>query len=388
MRHAIYEFKDSASTKTARLINRAIVLKTIRNKQPISRAGVARFSGLQRSTVSRLVEELIALKWIVEGCVDRSSILGRPPIVLNLNRQRAAICVDIQTLEISVGFGNLEGSIVARDRFATPDSLCAALEQIVASINKIRAERSDVDFDGIGVSVPGRIDTVTRRVLFAPVLGWPPFDLQSALEAATGLCARIENEANVCVFGKTWFEKSFENCDLVAITVSQTIGVGMIADGLLIQGHRGVAGEFGHVQIEPRGPTCSCGAKGCWEVMASNSAAAHYYAELNSGAAIPVDFQDLLALARKGDKLADRALARMAFQIARGTRMIVAGLAPEAILFVGDFTSLWNRFRLPIETEVQAQNISTANILLLTERNGTRLRQQGATALVFQGLMD
>jgi chromosome segregation and condensation protein ScpB len=106
MRHAIYDFKDSASTKTARLINRAIVLKTIRNRQPISRADVARFSGLQRSTVSRLVEDLIALEWIVEGRVDRSSILGRPPIVLNLNRRRAAICVDIQTLEISVGFGN------------------------------------------------------------------------------------------------------------------------------------------------------------------------------------------------------------------------------------------------------------------------------------------
>ena len=122
--------------------------------------------------------------------------------------------------------------------------------------------------------------------------------------------------------------------------------------------------------------------------MASNSAAVRYYTELNSGASISVDFQDLLALARKGDKLADHALARMAYQIVRGTRMIVAGLAPEAILFVGDFTSLWNRFRLPIETEVQAQNISTANILLLTKRNGTRLRQQGATALVFRGLMD
>jgi predicted NBD/HSP70 family sugar kinase len=300
---------------------------------------VARLSGLQRSTVSRLVEDLIALKWIVEGYVDRSPV-GRPPVGLNLNRQRAAICVDIQTLEIGVGFGNLEGSIVSRDSFATPNNPHVAFEHIVASIKSIRAERSTVGFDGIGVSVPGRIDTVTRQVVFAPVLRWQPFELQSALETATGLRVKIENEANLCAFGKTWFGKSFENCDLVAITVSETISVGMVADGLLIRGHRGTAGEFGHVQIEPRGPTCSCGAKGCWEVMASNKAAVRYYKELNSGAAIDVDFEDLLALARKGDQLADRALARMAAQIARGTRMIVAGLAPEAILFVGEFTSL------------------------------------------------
>jgi predicted NBD/HSP70 family sugar kinase len=144
----------------------------------------------------------------------------------------------------------------------------------------------------------------------------------------------------------------------------------MITDGLLIQGHRGMAGEFGHVQVDPRGPTCCCGAKGCWEVMASNSAAVRYYAELNSGAASAVDFKDLLELASKGNELADRALARMAFQIARGTRMIVAGLAPESILFVGEFTSLWNRVCPLIETEVQAQNIGGKSTLLLTEKNG------------------
>jgi hypothetical protein len=94
----------------------------------------------------------------------------------------------------------------------------------------------------------------------------------------------------------------------VAITISQTIGVGMITDGLLIQGHRGMAGEFGHVQVDPRGPTCCCGAKGCWEVMASNIAAVRYHAELSSGTASALDFKDLLALASKGNELADRAL--------------------------------------------------------------------------------
>jgi predicted NBD/HSP70 family sugar kinase len=122
--------------------------------------------------------------------------------------------------------------------------------------------------------------------------------------------------------------------------------------------------------------------------MSSNQAAVRYYAELNAGGAKAVNFEDLLALAQTGDGLAHHALGRMALQLARGTRMIVAGLAPEAILFVGEFTSAWNGFHPLIQTELQAQNIGGTSTLLLTERNGTKLRQQGATAMVFQELID
>src|SRR5947208_7213136 len=107
--------------------------------------------------------------------------------------------------------------------------------------------------------------------------------------------------------------------DLVAVTVSEGIGTGILAQGQLVSGRRGMAGEFGHVPLDPDGPRCSCGSKGCWEVLASNTAALRYYFE-SSGQHGQFTFQDLLRLAEQGDVLAGRALNRMATQLGRGAR--------------------------------------------------------------------
>ncbi len=185
-----------------------------------------------------------------------------------------------------------------------------------------------------------------------------------------------------------WFGRSGEIRDLVAITVSEGIGAGIIAHGQLISGRRGMAGEFGHVPLEPEGPLCSCGNRGCWEVLASNRAALRYYFESrpqSTHAEIEnFTFQDLLGLAEQGDVLANRALNRMALQIGRGTRMIVAGLAPEAITFIGEFTAAWNRFRPVIEAEVQAQSIAPEPTTLLAAKDGATARVRGTIALVLQ----
>jgi predicted NBD/HSP70 family sugar kinase len=258
------------------------------------------------------------------------------------------------------------------------------VKELVKRIKALMKKRVGTPFDGIGVSMPGRIDLSTHQLVFAPNLRWPAMDLQDALEKATGLSVELENAANACALAEIWFGHSSEIRDLVAVTVSEGIGTGIIAHGQLISGRRGMAGEFGHVPLEPAGPMCSCGNRGCWDVLASNRAALRYYAESNPNqAAAALTFTELLALAEKGDILADRALTRMAVQIGRGTRMIVAGLAPEAITFIGEFTSAWSRFRPVIEAEVQAQSISAEPTILLAGQNGATARLRGTIALVF-----
>jgi len=111
-----------------------------------------------------------------------------------------------------------------------------------------------------------------------------------------------------------------------------------------------MAGEYGHVSLDPSGPRCGCGGHGCWEVYASNWAALRYY-RTTAGSDGP-SFQDLLALAEGGDKLALKSLDHMAHEIGRGMRMVVATLAPEEIVFVGEFTRLWSRLGPLIETDV------------------------------------
>ncbi|MBV9264749.1 MAG: ROK family protein [Acidobacteriaceae bacterium] len=377
----------AASSETARDINRRIVLNLIRSRQPLSRADLARSSGLQRSTVSLITEELIAEKWVVEGSLGRLP-RGRRPTFLQLNDKRAVICVDIRPSQVTFAVGDVNGGISSQNMINTPATPADAIAEILSRVRQLVAERPDTPFEGIGISVPGRIDPATYQLMFAPNLKWPITDLKTPLEQETGLEVELENAANACALAELWFSQPDAIRDLVAITVSEGIGTGIIAHGQLITGRTGMAGEFGHVPLDPSGPLCTCGNRGCWEVLASNRAALRYYFEsLEADTERITDtfgFPQLLALAEQGDVSANRALTRMATNLARGTRMVVASLAPELIVFIGEFTSAWNKFRHVIEAEVQAQSISAAPPLLRTGTDGATARVRGTIAAVFQ----
>src|SRR5262249_45885046 len=158
----------------------------------------------------------------------------------------------------------------------------------------------------------------------------------------------LENAANACVLAEVWFGHAEKVRDLVVVTVSEGLGTGIFSNGQLVKGRNGMAGEFGHVPLDPPGPEGTCGSPGCWEVYASNRAALRYYHESSSSPNGP-GFHDLLALAEAGDGLALRALEKMAHAIGNGMRMLVAGLAPEEIVIVGEFTQQWKKLGPIIE---------------------------------------
>jgi predicted NBD/HSP70 family sugar kinase len=168
------------------------------------------------------------------------------------------------------------------------------------------------------------------------------------------------------------------------VTVSEGIGAGVMMHGQLVHGLQGMAGEFGHVPLDAEGPLCGCGSRGCWEVFASNSAALRYYHESVSDRD-DLSFLDLLRLAEQGDTRAAKALEKMAHYLGRGMRMIVAGLAPERILLIGDFTRSWHRFGPLIEAEVHDQVLpgGAAPELVPSHEDGMA-RLRGAVALVLE----
>lgn len=387
MRRLDFNPPSAASSEIARQINRRIVLNLIRSRQPVSRADVARLSGLQRSTVSLITEELMTDELVVEGATGRLP-RGRRPTFLRLNEHRVVICVDIRPSQTSFGLADVNGVFIAQEAIPTRADPDLAIREIAEHIKRLARARPQDTVEGIGISVPGRIDSATQELVFAPNLKWPPTDLKEPLEKETGYTVELENAANACALSEFWFGRASGFADLVAITVSEGIGAGIIAHRELITGQSGMAGEFGHVPLDPNGPLCSCGSRGCWEVLASNSAALRYYFEsAGKKAATSADklgFPDLLALAEKGDVMAGRALDRMAAQLARGVRMIVAALAPEAIVFVGEFTAAWDRFYPAIESEVKAQNISGRSIAFIAAQDGATARLRGTVALVLQ----
>jgi len=370
-----------ASSEVVRDINRRIVLNLIRTRQPISRADLARVSGLQRSTISLIVEELIEEHWVLEGPTGRLP-RGRRPTFLHLNEDRVIIGIDIRPVQMTVALANVNGKFSWQEVIPTPPdpktAMAALIERLQPLIRSCRGKK----IEGIGVSLPGRPHA--GHLVFAPNLKWRDIDLRRPIANATGLEVELENAANACVLAAVWFDHAEPGRDLIAVTVSEGIGAGILTGGHLVRGRNGMAGEFGHVPLDPAGPLCSCGSRGCWEVFGSNRAALRYYHESITGAE-GLSFVDLLSRAEQGDSCAAAALETMAHYLGRGMRMVVAGLDPERIVVIGDLTRSWHRFGPVIESELQAQVLhgGKAPRLIPAHEDGMA-RLRGTVALVLQ----
>ena len=379
-----------ATSETARDINRRIVLNLIRTHQPISRADLARHSGLQRSTVSVIAEQLINERWITEGANGHTP-RGRRPTFLHLNKERVGIIgINVRPVMTKVALADLDANFLAQDSLATPQDPEEFVAELVPRVRKLMTARAGLTCEGIGVSLPGRVDLVTKRLVFAPNLGWRDVDLKTPLEKATKLPVELENAANSCALSEICFGRRAEGLrNLVVVTVSEGIGCGLILNHQLVQGTTGTAGEFGHAALIQDGLECSCGNRGCWEMYASNSAAIRYYSQATPGAKRrsnaeerTISFENLLRLAEQGDTKATDALQQMAQYLGRGLAPLVAGLAPDMIVIVGEVTRAWPLVGPIIKDTVKQHSFTRAETQIVPSDPITQPRLRGTIALV------
>jgi len=380
--------KVSASNKIPRQINRNLIFNQIRTRQPISRAELARVSGLQRSTVSLIVEELLADRWIVEGSMGRLP-RGRRPTFLNVNGQRGVLALDIHPSQTTLAVADLGGRIVEQKLIALPEDPQKVISAIVNAIQQIISANKDRSFDGIGISLPGRLDLSPAKLspansrmnkqIFAPNVRWPIAQIKSRVEQATGMLVVADNVANACALSEVWFGDSDGMHDLVVVNVSEGLGTGIFANGRILRGEGGSAGEFGHVQMDPNGLPCACGSIGFWETLGANPAGMRYYAEVANRPSPP--FEELLGLAECNDSAGRKAIERMSAALGRGMHMIASALAPAEIIVVGDITTIWGVAGPLIETEMLSNPLATVP-RLRPAQEGNKARLRSAVALV------
>jgi predicted NBD/HSP70 family sugar kinase len=382
MRRIDLAYVELASSEIARDINRDIVLELIRSRQPVARADLSRLSGLQPSTISAIVEQLIAEQWISEGAVVKRP-RGRRPTMLSLNDQLVILVADLHPKYAIVAVVDLNGRFLARESIPLVSDPERAVGSMIACMQAMRARHADKSFEGVGVSVPGRVDPERQRLVLAPNLKWSDYDLKGAIERATGLAVEVDNEANACLLAELWFGRMDGVRNAVLVTISEGVGAAILANGHLVTGHGGLAGEFGHVPIDPSGPLCGCGQRGCWEVFASSRAAIRYYCELEPERAEP-DIQELLNLAEEGDAHAVEAVTRQARHLGKGLRLITAALSPELILLAGDITASWARFGGVIQEELTRTMLALTPPRLEVTNESELARLRGAAAIVLQ----
>ena len=375
-----------ATSLTARDINRRIILNVIRTRQPISRAEVARYTGLQRSTVSLIADQLIRESWVIEGALGRLP-RGRRPIFLQLNTSAKRIVgVNIRPTNTELALADINGSFIEHESFATPADPAAFIKALARRIKTLLERDPGQACEGIGIGVPGRVDSTNSRLVFAPNMPWEVVDLKTPLERAANLPVVMDNAANACALAEMYFSKHTEGIDsLIAVTVSEGIGTGIISHGQLLRDPCGIAGEFGHMTVEQNGLPCRCGNHGCWEMYASNRAAIRYWKEAGANPEPGTDtFERLLACADDGDPHACAAIERMGRALGVGMASLITGFSPSVIVVVGEVTRAWLRIGPIIEKEVHSRVTAPFRTRIQPTDDALQPRLRGTIALVLQ----
>jgi predicted NBD/HSP70 family sugar kinase len=382
-----------ANRGTSRAINSSIVLNLVRAHQPISRADLARTMGVSRGAVSLIVNDLLAQKRIFEGATGET-VRGRKPTFLYIDtRRRAVIAADIRASETFVMLADLLGKpltgVISLPTLRDPKQLIKAL---AARIKGLLTEHQIHDCAGIGVVVPGMVEHSTMRVLHAPTLGWKNVALREPLSAATGLPVQIENSGRACALAQMWAHRGDASAgDLVFVSVSDGVGVGVIMNGEVLRGRHNIAGEFGHVPLSLDGPRCSCGANGCWEAYISNRATLARYFGRTADATGPQEAQrarftieDLIARARAHDAKAVAALESTARYLGLGLASVINALDPARVFVGGEITRAWDLIEGPVRTALaeRALTAAAAETEISSVAAGEYPRLQGAAALV------
>ncbi|MCC3357886.1 ROK family transcriptional regulator [Bacillus sp. REN16] len=254
--------------------NKALVLQLIIENEPISRADIAQTSGLNKTTVSTLVTELLEEDLIFESGPGASSG-GRRPVILHFNKDAGyAIGIDIGVNYVLSVITDLKGNILIEKNQTVGRTTYASIMNIVQDmIQSLMDEmpKSRYGIVGIGVGVPGIVNN-EGSILLAPNLGWSNIQFKEELEKLYKVPVIIENEANAGAVGEQQFGAGQDNENILYISAGIGIGVGIIVNKELYKGKNGFSGEMGHMIIDMNGKRCNCGSRGCWEAYASEQA--------------------------------------------------------------------------------------------------------------------
>lgn len=384
-----------ATRATQREINRQIALNLVREHQPISRAELARRMAVGRGTVSKLVNGLIADGMIYEGPAGDAPRGRKPKMLYVRTHDRLAVAVDLRFSRTYLALTDLSGTQIALETFPTCVSPPRFVEELAERIRRLLATHQNLgSCEGIGLVIPGMVDRRVGRVLNAPQLGWRNVDIRDALADATGLPVHIENGPMACALSKLWLGRQAGTSaqDFAYFSIFDGVGVGVVVNGQIVRGYGQTAGEFGHIPLDPNGPRCLCGARGCLEAHTSDLATLSRYfgyelAEPSTRARIVeagLTVSGLIARARTGDERARRTIEETGRYIAAGVVMIVHVLSPQRIYIGGEIAGAWDLIEpfLRAALEERALTEIAAATPIIPDLVTSNPRLLGATALV------
>ncbi len=399
-RHSFTRKPNLADVKAAghdvlRLVNRRILLSILSDRQPISRAEIAKISGLNKATISTITSELLRDSCIVEEGSGRTTpIGGKPPTPLRLNALRFGLFgLDIRADETILALSDFNNRLVARLSFETGSDPGSFLAKIGREVAKLRAKHSDfIEFAGVGVSLPGLVDNRSGKFIFSVVLPWRDVPVVQLLEKATDLPVIIDNSARCSALAEIWHGKAqyAHVRNLLYVSVSTGLACGVVIDGGLYRGGNDTAGQFGHIPIDLNGPECRCGQRGCWDLYASDKATIARYQSMREGAGKRAPtMRKLVELVEGGDPAATEAVRETARFLGIGITGLINGLDPEIVVIGGEITKAWGLVEPIISEETKRSLLAPRAHGVAIRRSAFEVRPslKGALALILNNLL-
>jgi predicted NBD/HSP70 family sugar kinase len=379
---------DDQGTDTSRSNSPARILALVHRNGSLSRAQLTRLTGLNRSTVGVLIAALTAQGLVYEAAPEGEAQVGRPSPQVHPNPAVAALAVNPEVDAVTIGLVGLGGRVLKKIRYPT-ERIPTAAEAVNIAAAVIAGMRGELDAQyrvvGLGVAVPGLVTAVDGVVRHAPHLNWHNEPVAAMMAAATGYRVRAANDASLAAEAEMTFGAATGIANLIYLNGGASgIGGGIIADGRLLTGVSGYAGEIGHTLVRSDGASCHCGAFGCLETEVRQAPLL---------AALKLDAGDPAALARTLGATDDPAVTaevrRQVAHLATALRNVVNVFNPEAVVLDGFLAALYAAAPEQLLAAVTAQSMREpgAQVTIHPAALGADLMMVGAAELAFAELL-
>ncbi len=400
----------SATSNTAdqvwvRKMNRAIILQVFRTNPTLSRARLATETGLNPSTVSAIIGELIQDNLIRETDLIQSST-GRPGRLLEINPEGGcALGIEIGVDYIEFLITDFAVNVVWRQKQSTNPEI--GQEEIMQKVSHLAKIASAIIQDrqshllGVGVGIPGLVDVSSGLLRIAPNLHWVNVPIRDVLAKYFDCPIYVENDANAAALGEYYFGAVRNVKNFIYLNTGVGLGGGFVIGGKLFRGMFGYAGEVGHMILDVNGDLCGCGKRGCWETFVGPHAveqrvqhsltagAKSILNDMVKGDIQNIVFDDVVQAAKMGDQTSMDALAKVAFYLGIGIANLVNLLNVEVIVLGGALNNASSFILEDIERVVSANTLAPGkeHLRIIPSAHGADACVMGAIALVLDEIL-
>ncbi len=358
MKAQVYKKTSQQSIKEG---NSRLIFNTLVDYQPISRAGIKKITKLSATTVSVLVEELIANGLVEERGLTDTTEVGRKGILLAVRNQGAYFLgVAISRSHVKCDLYDLSFKLVksVRPKFHSSEEMCTLLTDFVKEANKETEGR----LYGISIGVPAMVDDEEQRIISSTVLDiFPPEDMiERVKKIVPDSCVFMYNNSGFIAYSAKESHKDVST--LFSVDIGEGVGAGLVIDGELFTGSNGFAGEFGHISVDYNGKPCRCGGRGCLEGLVNVPNIIEQIEKVTGKSELTVD--GVVNLLDSGNKASITVLDEVAKILAYGLNGIINLFDPELIVISGDIKFFGDHLLVPLKAQLAKMNLFSHDLTI------------------------